>query len=548
MRKRSNRSGTEADGDGLTDCQLLEQFVDHEDDDAFAELVARHAALVLGVCRRTLGDEHCAEDAFQAVFLVLARRASQIRKRSSLAGWLYAVAYRTAQRSKAKRRGRREQALRDEMPDTDDLLAGISSRYEQQLLDEELHRLGEKYREPLVLRYLMGKSNRQVAAALGLTLGVVEGRLKQGKDRLRLRLAKRGISTVVALTTAGAATGVLQAADSLIATTVARATAFRAGTEPLGHESQDAIRLAEQELAMKTSTLAITSSGAAVALITVGLTLAWASDVGQQPAQAGAGVPPIAVTASAPAEETTARFGLAKTLETELDPPGSRRAANERIEKVLREPTTLELIDVSLSDAAEAIAKMHQIHVLIDSSALEEDGLDPAVPVDFNLPGVSLHSGLNHMLRPLQLTWTIRDEVLVITTQVAAETMLTTKIYEVADLVTCQDKSGAFWADYDALIEVITTSIDPDTWDEVGGNGSMAAAPFAGAEMLAVSQTYQVHEEIEQLLEQMRAIAKKTGIGKTSVREQPSGPAMIGGMGGMMPAQAEGETGDANPE
>ena len=146
-------------------------------------LVARHAALVLGVCRRTLGDEHRAEDAFQAVFLVLARRASQIRKRSSLAGWLYAVAYRTAQRSKAKRRGRREQALRDEMPDTDDLLAGISSRYEQQLLDEELHRLGEKYREPLVLRYLMGKSNRQVAAALGLTLGVVEGRLKQGKDR-----------------------------------------------------------------------------------------------------------------------------------------------------------------------------------------------------------------------------------------------------------------------------------------------------------------------------------------------------------------------------
>lgn len=546
MRKRSNRDGTEAGDNGVTDCQLLEQFVAHNDDNAFAELVARHARLVLGVCRRTLGDEHSADDAFQAVFLVLARRASYIRNRSSLAGWLYAVAYRTALRGRAKQRGRREQALQDEMPDNDDLLARISSRYEQQLLDEELQRLSEKYREPLVLRYLMGKSNRQVAAELGLTLGVVEGRLKRGKDRLRLGLAKRGIGLVVALTTACSATGELQAAESLIATTVARAAAFRAGTQPLGHESHDAIHLVEQELAMKTSTLAITTSGAVVALITAGLTLAWASDVGQQPAQAGAGVPKIATTASASAEETTAVFELAKNLEGESIRPDSRLAATERIERVLREPATLEFDETALTDAAKAVEETHGIRVVIDSVALEADGLDPTSTVHFDLSGLSLQSGLYHMLRPLQLTWTIQDEVLLITTLLEAETMLTTKVYDVAGLVTCRDKSGTYWADYDALIEVITTSVEPHMWDEVGGDGSITAAPFAGAEMLAISTTYEVHQKVDQLFEQLRSIANKKGNGQPPVREKPSGPATMGGMG--MTSSGEGAVGRAISE
>ena len=402
-----------------------------------------------------------------------------------------------------------------------------------------------RHSEPLVLRYLMGKSNREVAAELGLTLGVVEGRLKRGKDRLRMRLAKRGIGLVVTLAAACAATGELQAAESLVATTVVRAAAFRAGTQSLGHESQDAIHLAEQELAMKTTIFAITTWGAAVALITMGLTLAWASDVGQQPAQAGASVPRIATTASAPTEETTAVFELAKNLEGESVRPDSRLAANERIEEVLREPSTFEFAETALWDAAEAIEETHGIRVVIDNAALEANGLDPAVPVSFDLSGLSLQSGLYHMLRPLQLTWIVQDEVLLITTLLEADTMLTTRVYDVADLVACQDKSGAFWADYDALIEVITTSIEPDTWDQVGGDGSIAAAPFAGAEMLAISTAYEVHREIEQLLEQMRAIAKKKGDGKLPVREKPSGP-MMGGMG--MTSPGEGAAGRANSE
>ena len=266
MNTRSMRSGTEAHGGRATDRQLLSQFVDHHDDAAFAELVSRYSSLVMGLCRRTLRDEHGAEDAFQATFLVLARRASHIRKRSSLAGWLYAVAYRTALRTAAQRQRRREQVLLDEMTDPYDVLAQVTSRYEQQLLDEELLRLSAKYREPLVLRYLMGKSNRQVAAELGLTEHVVEGRLKRGRDRLRLRLARRGIGAAVALATVGASTAVTEASDLLFAATVQSAVAFRAGARPVHNSSHDAIRLAEQELAMKTSLVTAATCGAASAL------------------------------------------------------------------------------------------------------------------------------------------------------------------------------------------------------------------------------------------------------------------------------------------
>ena len=204
MNGRSKRTGEETRDGPDSDRQLLARFVDHDDEDAFARLVSRYCGLVMGVCRRTLGDEHSAEDAFQATFLVLARRASQIRARASLAGWLYAVAHRTARRAGAKRHRRREEALRDDMTATDDILAQVITRHEQQLLDEEISRLPPKYREPLVFRYLLGKSNREIAGELGVSLGVVEGRLKRAKDRLRLRLVRRGISVSAVLAAVGA--------------------------------------------------------------------------------------------------------------------------------------------------------------------------------------------------------------------------------------------------------------------------------------------------------------------------------------------------------
>lgn len=550
MNGRSKRTCEEACDGSISDRQLLRQFVDHDDEDAFAELVSRYCGLVLGVCRRTLRDEHSAEDAFQATFLVLARRASKIRNSASLAGWLYAVAYRTALRANARPHRRHEEALRDDMTTTDDVLAEVASRYEQQLLDEELDRLPVKYREPLVLRYLLGKSNQQIAGELGLGVGVVEGRLKRGKKRLRLSLVRRGISLSVVLAAVGTSAGLLEAAttDSLLAATVQSAVAFRGGVQPTADYSQAATRLAEKELAMSTSTVATTTSGVAAAFLIAGLTFAWAGSPGPQAAEGGA--PEIAATAAVPAA-LPAAGGFAPVLlasaerkVTKPTPASAASAAEEAIEKTLGEPAALEFIETPLADVMSSLAEKHEINIQIDQRALDDVGVPADTPITKALKGISLRSALNLMLRELDLTWIIGDEVLLITTPEEAEMRLTVKAYDVADLVICQKESGDLWADYGALIEVLTTTVAPETWYDVGGAGSITAAPFAGAEMLVIAQTSKVHEKIERLLEQLRAIAEQTGSNEPPTREESAarprwgsfrGPGM-GGMPGGMPA------------
>jgi RNA polymerase sigma factor (sigma-70 family) len=149
---------------GLTDAQLLERFLARREEIAFEELVRRHGPMVLGVCRRALGNPHDAEDAFQATFLVLVRRAASIVPRSRVGPWLYGVARRTAlkARSRAMRRRCAEQEAgrdRPHMIPPIDIGGDLRS-----LLDEELGRLPEKYRAPLVLCLLEAKSRKEAAS------------------------------------------------------------------------------------------------------------------------------------------------------------------------------------------------------------------------------------------------------------------------------------------------------------------------------------------------------------------------------------------------
>src|SRR5262249_4723277 len=181
-----------------TDAQLVAQFAATRDEAAFAALVERHGAMVLRVCRRVLPDAHAAEDAFQAVFLVLARKASAIRKRESLGSWLHGVALRLAHKAKA-------QAARAARPDerpqppASDPLDEITWREVQQVLDAELERLPERYRVPIVLCYLQGRTRDEVATRLGWTAQQCKGRLERGRERLRGRLVRRGIALSAAL-------------------------------------------------------------------------------------------------------------------------------------------------------------------------------------------------------------------------------------------------------------------------------------------------------------------------------------------------------------
>jgi RNA polymerase sigma factor (sigma-70 family) len=175
------------------DRQLLERFVARRDEDAFAELVARHGPLVYGVCRRVLRDAHDAEDVFQAAFLVLARKAASIRKPESLPCFLHGVAYRLAIKARVEAEKRsiheRQAALPREAEEID------LSWYEvRALIDEELQRLPEKQRLPLVLCYLEGLTQDEAARRLGWPRGTLKRRLEVGRERLRIRLTRRGVT------------------------------------------------------------------------------------------------------------------------------------------------------------------------------------------------------------------------------------------------------------------------------------------------------------------------------------------------------------------
>ncbi len=177
---------------GLGDGQLLERYLTRGDEAAFEALVNMHGPMVLGLCRRVLRDPRDIEDAFQATFLILVRKASTIRDRRQLASWLYGVAYRVAgrARSSALRRRYREVAVENleasAAPETADIL-GIGP-----VLDQELNRLPRKYRAPLILCYLKGHTHHQAAEKLECPVGTVRSRLARGRDMLRRRLTSRG--------------------------------------------------------------------------------------------------------------------------------------------------------------------------------------------------------------------------------------------------------------------------------------------------------------------------------------------------------------------
>jgi len=184
--------------DALTDRQLLERFARRRDESAFAALVERHGPLVFGVCRRVLHHEQDAEDAFQATFHVLARRAGSVGWHESVANWLYEVALRVARKARvnASRRQLHERPAGVAEPAATPQDAWHELK---PLLDEELARLPRKFRGPLVLCYLEGKTRDEASQELGWSLGTVKGRLERGRDMLRERLVKRGLSLSAAI-------------------------------------------------------------------------------------------------------------------------------------------------------------------------------------------------------------------------------------------------------------------------------------------------------------------------------------------------------------
>jgi RNA polymerase sigma factor (sigma-70 family) len=187
---------------GMTDSELVERFAKHRDaagDAAFGVLVARHGAMVLGVCRHILADAHAAEDAFQAVFLVLARRAGSIRRPDLLGPWLHGVSVRIARKARVRvERRRHRETMEGDMTDVESPGDGPDPRpirtEEAAAVHEEVGRLPERYRRAVVLCHFEGLTHAEAARRLGCAPGTVGSLVSRARDLLRGRLARRGLS------------------------------------------------------------------------------------------------------------------------------------------------------------------------------------------------------------------------------------------------------------------------------------------------------------------------------------------------------------------
>jgi RNA polymerase sigma factor (sigma-70 family) len=269
---QSLRQAVEAHAGGdLTDRELLERFAVRGDEAAFARLVRRHGPMVLGVCRRVLGSHHDAEDAFQAAFLILARRAAAVRWHDSAGGWLFRVAYHLALKMKADADRKRTVPLPD-VPGPDPAARGGGELH--MILDEELSRLPEKYRAVLLLCHGEGKSRAEAARELGWKEGAVKVRLERGRKLLRDRLARRGVAVPGLVVGSLLAREVAAAAvpPTLARVTASSAASFARGMTPAA-ASLSAVALAGEVLRtmMKTRLHIAALVALSVALLSVGL-------------------------------------------------------------------------------------------------------------------------------------------------------------------------------------------------------------------------------------------------------------------------------------
>jgi RNA polymerase sigma factor (sigma-70 family) len=265
------RAALRGRGEGPTDGQLLGAFVACRDGAAFEALLRRHGPMVLSVCRRVLGDRHDAEDAFQATFLVLVRKAAGLRSRELVGNWLYGVAYRTAMKARAmnaKRRTKERQAT--ELARSSDGQEDWVSKELLGQLDQALARLPEAYRVPVILCELEGRSRKEVARTLGLPEGTLSWRLAQAKKMLARKLSRHGpalsAGAVAAVLSQGATSAALP--GSLLKATAQAGLRLAAGQALSGSVPTKVVALTEGVLkAMLLTKLKVASWAVGVVLL-----------------------------------------------------------------------------------------------------------------------------------------------------------------------------------------------------------------------------------------------------------------------------------------
>jgi RNA polymerase sigma factor (sigma-70 family) len=470
------------DGEDLSDGQLLEYFVSGREEVAFEALVRRHGPMVLSVCRRVVGHAQDAEDAFQATFLVLARKAAAIWPRERVGFWLYGVAYRIA--LKARAAGLRRQAKEKPMVEAPEPQTPAPEPGSEWLvvLDRELHGLPAKYRVPIVLCDLQGKTQQDAARQLGWRAGTLSGRLSRARALLGQRLSRRGypvsIATVTTVLSAQAASAGVPAA--LVGPT-AKAAGFLTIHQAVTAGAISASVAALTEGVLTTMMWSKMKAGlicaVALAVVAAGLGRSLSSASGKNE-----------TAKNAPAEAGPAHEEPAAKIET-LSPQ------EKDLQAKLKAVGKFDYGDAKLGDVVEHMRKKLGINVVLDRDALSKEGVTIDSPVSVQLADVPLETALRYLLKSINLDYVLQDGIMTITTRARS---FTRKVYPIGKLVGDDDaKNGA------ALIQVITKTVDPDSWNQEGGDGAIDY--FPGTKSLVVRQSSEVHRDIAALLRDLAA-------------------------------------------
>ncbi|WZO99035.1 sigma-70 family RNA polymerase sigma factor [Isosphaeraceae bacterium EP7] len=410
-----------------TDAQLLDCFKGsegHDSEAAFTTLVRRHGPMVLRVCRGVLKDEHDAQDAFQATFLVLARGASSVRDRSSVAGWLFGVSHRVSSRAKvalARRRTheRRAALMIDRMRQEG---AG-DSHVDRSALDEEIRKLPEKYREPIVLCYIEGLSQEQAAAHLGWPSGTVRGRLCKARNLLRARLARRGLVVpAAAIAVASTARETLAAVPtSLVDSTVRAAMLSGAGKAVAAGAASSTVAALANGTALSTTAAWLKLTAVLVGIGLASMTVPGAAGyLGQSrnppaaespepkspdfvpPPRANPRVEPEAVIKAAPVA------GLPNAAKPPVDPKRPPRNPS-----VLANPMGAIAVDGELEDWPDDI-EFHPILKRFSDALAGAEIPERTAPKDENDLAAWFSVGYSREEQMLYVAMVVRDDVLIV--------------------------------------------------------------------------------------------------------------------------------------
>ena len=570
----------------LDDRILLRRFVQDANEAAFEAIVRRYQKLVMSVCVRILGPGQDAEDAFQATFICLARRPRSIRHSKALSSWLYTVAYRNSWRLIRHHKKTHTEALETEpMSEPADPLDKISDAQDCVVVDEELNRLPVKFKDVLVMTYFADQTSQQIADTLNISKGTVDGRLRDARNLLRVKLARRGV-TIGAIALAASACTQATAATS---TTLLNST-LQLGSKVLTNQALAPTNLSHINHLIRPETTMMTTkmiTAAILSIVTAGAIgysgivfaqqaestgsdnqtiqpLAGAEDgdssssgpfrsgsasptVSVSPFTAGDDTDPFASNSTNANDGSTNKQSDQAVVQTYSSIPTNASAIEKQIYTALNKPIPpLDFDDgeVSLREILRIIlevinrdGKGHKVNMMLDRMALEAEGitsLDDVLLGDFQLQGIELKKAMNLIFAQTsdpQLDYVIQDDVLLITTQIAAREedgdggYFTTRVYPVKQILAMHGTSntaptqgggGSFGGGGDSpsspsggdlqpmpeptptLMDLIQMMTSPScSWVAVDGDGG--AISLSGNSLI-VRQSLRGHEEVVKLL------------------------------------------------